>query len=239
MKRLFVLLFLIFPCIARADTLNLNWIVDGQTYAQTTCTVGGDLTLPTAPTKYGYTFQGWEVPYSRLEYLEGQNGPYINLNYKITRDTVIDVQFVSTGGSWLFGYTEGNSGRWGVAANNATGQLTFYSYKSSITFSPTNIEEICTATFDFTNGVTVNGRFLPFSTTPGADSPETMQIFRAKNSTTNASYRIYYFSIRKAGNLIYNLVPVRRNSDGVVGLYDTLSDTLYTNAGSGTFVSEP
>lgn len=60
-----------FAMSAHADTETVNWYKDGQTYAQTTCTVGGDITLPTAPTKRGYNFTGWTVAlydFSTLDY---------------------------------------------------------------------------------------------------------------------------------------------------------------------------
>ena len=64
MKKILFLCFAIFAVIplksgVLANTVNINWLVDGETYAQTTCATGADLILPTAPTKYGYTFQGW------------------------------------------------------------------------------------------------------------------------------------------------------------------------------------
>lgn len=61
MKKLLVGLSLMFACAASATTVNLNWIVDEENYARTTCEFGGDLDVPSvAPTKYGYTFRGWE-----------------------------------------------------------------------------------------------------------------------------------------------------------------------------------
>ena len=45
--------------IAVAETININWYVDGSVYDTTTCQSGGDINLPTAPSKYGYTFTGW------------------------------------------------------------------------------------------------------------------------------------------------------------------------------------
>ena len=40
----------------------MDWLnEDGTNYTQTTCEAGGDIILPTAPTKRGYTFMGWKV----------------------------------------------------------------------------------------------------------------------------------------------------------------------------------
>ena len=58
------ILFLICVCIgvmgaAHGDTETLTWYVGNDLYDTTTCTIGGDINLPTAPTKRGYTFAGW------------------------------------------------------------------------------------------------------------------------------------------------------------------------------------
>ena len=61
MKKLLVGLCMVFMMSASATTVNIDWDVDGSTYAQTTCEIGGNLTLPAqTPTKYGYTFKGWK-----------------------------------------------------------------------------------------------------------------------------------------------------------------------------------
>ena len=61
MKKFLVFMSLVFVCgIASAETINVNWVVDGDTYAQTSCETGGNFTLPTTPTKYGYHFVGWQ-----------------------------------------------------------------------------------------------------------------------------------------------------------------------------------
>ena len=50
-----------FVLSAHATTVNIDWLMDGATYAQTTCETGGNFTLPTpTPTKYGYHFVGWQ-----------------------------------------------------------------------------------------------------------------------------------------------------------------------------------
>ena len=61
MKKFFVLLCVPFVGIAHATTVNIDWLMDGSTYAQTTCETGGNFALPTpTPTKYGYHFVGWQ-----------------------------------------------------------------------------------------------------------------------------------------------------------------------------------
>lgn len=73
MKRLLVLLLLLFSSFTYADTINLHWLnYDGTTYQDSTCVVDSDLILPsTPPTKYGYTFTGWKIAsYKLITYVQ-------------------------------------------------------------------------------------------------------------------------------------------------------------------------
>lgn len=65
MKRILILLAILFCDAVYADTINLDWYVDGNSYAQTTCEIGSGVTLPTEPTKYGYDFIGWSEIFNR------------------------------------------------------------------------------------------------------------------------------------------------------------------------------
>ena len=51
--------------------------------------------------------------------------------------------------------------------------------------------------------------------------------------------RIYDFRISKDGECIRHFIPVRRTSDSVVGLYDTVNGVFYANGGSGSFIGGP
>ena len=60
--------------------------------------------------------------------------------------------------------------------------------------------------------------------------------------TSNAKSKYYSYKVwNTSGDLIQNFVPVRRDSDGVLGMYD-LADSnqetaFHTNAGTGTFIA--
>ena len=68
-------------------------------------------------------------------------------------------------------------------------------------------------------------------------------LFGNKRSSTNiqmcsfAKVRIYYYKLYTAENVLTaNYIPAK-NSSNVVGMYDTVSDTFLTNAGTGEFVA--
>ncbi len=54
-----------------------------------------------------------------------------------------------------------------------------------------------------------------------------------------ATMRLYSYSISNGAQIIQNLIPVKRASDNVIGMYDTVTNTFFTNAGTGTFIAGP
>ena len=84
MKHFFVLFPFLFCIYAHADTIDLHWGVDNQTYDTTTCTVGGDVTLPTPPTKRGHTFIGWTAEhFDRGRFVDWDSVPTSMNSYSI------------------------------------------------------------------------------------------------------------------------------------------------------------
>lgn len=49
--------------------------------------------------------------------------------------------------------------------------------------------------------------------------------------------RIWYLKITKEGAVVFNGIPCKRNSDNVLGMYDTVTGNFLTNAGTGTFTA--
>lgn len=62
----------------------------------------------------------------------------------------------------------------------------------------------------------------------------------ARNGSDSVSKAKYYdFSLTSGGTTVMHLIPARRNNDNVLGMYDIVTGTLFTNAGSGAFVTGP
>jgi hypothetical protein len=49
--------------------------------------------------------------------------------------------------------------------------------------------------------------------------------------------KIFYVQIYDNNILVRDFIPARRNSDGVLGMYDTVTNTFFTNAGTGEFIA--
>lgn len=54
--------------------------------------------------------------------------------------------------------------------------------------------------------------------------------------STISNIKMYYFKIYDNNILVRDFVPCYRKSDNVIGLYDKVNNTFYTNAGTGTFL---
>lgn len=165
--------------------------------------------------------------YQELEYLESDQNAYINLDIYATVNTVVHIK-VSDSNSWVFGRTAGANGRWGL--DNAD----FYSDHQSVGYTFSGIMDIIC---DFSRGLTVNGIDYNFSGTPVNPSNSVMYLFKASGSTAYPRGKIYFFDVYETGVLTMRLIPVRRISDSVLGLYDVVTDTLLTNAGTGSFIA--
>ena len=248
------------------NTINLNWYngdtkLTVQSSAQS-CVYDGALTIPsTQPTRTGYTFAGWEVrlpgAYTELEYLEATTlGSYIDTGVVFNSSNTYKIAF-SKGGSrnCIMGvrqeseyYKKGNfsitfCGGTCVYSSTNTGSTqadfgdTVYGVKHTVQYQQS------TRTLLFDNGGNYwNNDWLTY-----IEIPYNMYLFGFDIAGSDSVVggvegyiRIYSYSVANAGNaLIQNLVPARRNSDNVLGMYDTVSKTFLTNAGTGSFTAGP
>ncbi|MFA7676347.1 MAG: DUF2341 domain-containing protein, partial [Candidatus Shapirobacteria bacterium] len=94
----------------------------------------------------------------------------------------------------------------------------------------------------------------PSNVTRSQVSDGTMRTFTL-DFTTSSSYPIsfgswqdsswsrtvnwYSFKIWNSSTMVKNFVPVKRNSDNTLGFYDTVTNTFYTNASTGSFTAGP
>lgn len=71
------------------------------------------------------------------------------------------------------------------------------------------------------------------------DTTSSIDIFRSGTAYAGGYWKCYYFLITKNDVPQVDLRPARRDSDGVIGMYDLVSRTFKTNSGSGTFIAGP
>lgn len=85
--------------------------------------------------------------------------------------------------------------------------------------------------------VIIDGTSMATSGTKGTNNSGIIAFFKSNVNTgvINIGAIIYSFNIKSNGADVLNLVPAMRDSDSEVGMYDLVSNTFLTNAGTGTF----
>lgn len=242
MKRLLLFLSLCFVCSA-AIAHTINWYVDGSIYHTTTCESGDDVTPPTAPEKYGYTFKGWEG-YTPIEYLESTGTQWIDTGIVANEKTEAEIQFKDYTGWFFFASANSYSSKnFGLITSTGTqGQFYFYMNcdgRVPVTTNTANIKLLLTGFFINDTPIEITRGNIPSSTMFTTKYP--IYLFGANFSGAlngAGKGKIYFFKLWQDGILIRDFIPVL-DKDGVPCMYDLVEHKFYYNAGTGDFVAGP
>ena len=179
--------------------------------------------------------------YIQLEYIQSSGSQYINTGFKPNQDTKISitVDFPLSGTTWLYGSrTSAGSNSFGFLCES--GSRYRFDYASSTNELATKPTGKFTIDSD-KNKCYINGELVFTATYTTFASPVNMYIFNNNNNGSlsgGSSAKLYNCSIYDNGVLIRNFIPCKTES-GTVGLYDSVNNQFYQNAGSGTFIAGP
>lgn len=169
--------------------------------------------------------------YTRLTYIECNGKQYIDLGYVVKEDDVIEANFILTkvasADHFLFGTADSANGLWyGIYSNTAYvrfGQTSSTSVSSSAYKYSVRLEKGSVKIGNTTTSLGYNA--MP--TTP-------INLFAGRSSAGDAYsygyYRCTKFRISDTNGLVMDLVPAKRDSDGVVGMLDLVTGIFYTSA---------
>lgn len=180
--------------------------------------------------------------YTELEYLQSTGTQYIDTGFKPSNYTRVVADFMvdawGSGTTFLFGAQTSNSQRYCLGfSSSGTMRNDYGTQYTSI--------DIISAGTRYTadknkNVFTYSGSTQTWTQTAETFSNTlTMRLF-ARDYSSSPGYlkgKIYNLKIYNNTALVRNFVPAKRNSDGSLGLFDTVSKEFYTNAGTGTFVA--
>lgn len=191
--------------------------------------------------------------YTQLTYLEG-DGSTTYINTGIAGNTLVSPKIVAKfqmlgSGDWdYFGQSSNSNGaiiydyaqpdsqyiRWGTTGyNRFNGDTRKLDFRNSF-----HVLEMGGNDIKLENPVLVDGTqigVLTADSSAAIGNTGPILIFRSR---TNAGIsRFAYFTIYSNGEQVFNGIPAKRNSDNVLGMYDTVSNTFKTNAGTGTFTA--
>lgn len=81
--------------------------------------------------------------------------------------------------------------------------------------------------------VSVNGEIVCIGT--AYSSTDANVLINSLADGAKQSGKIFWFKIYNDDVLVYHAIPCYRKSDSVIGMYDIVNNTFYTNSGTGTF----
>ena len=234
-----------------ADTINLYWKnYDGTTYQNSTCTVNGDLEIPsTPPTRYGYTFTGWKISnYIPIEYLESTGTQYIDTGLIANETTEAEIEFydyIKNGSeNPLFMVTNNGWSDRNFGVNmSSTNYITFYmncdGYTNHSHVYQGNIKLLLNGIYLDGEKQTITRGSIPSTTSFTTTYP--IYIFvdnRGGTPTYFTKYKLKYLKFWDRGTIVRDFIPAL-DKNGTPCLFDRVEAKFYYNKGTGNFIAGP
>lgn len=174
--------------------------------------------------------------YTQLEYIESTGVQYIDTGYIPTENTRVELKWLSTDISGLQAVI---GCKWNTNAMLLTIQsnafFLFSNATSARTPSLTNPDVIsysAVASSFMVNDVTYNNAQDTL-----VNAKTNMKIFGLGSSGHYAKGKLYYLNIYSGDTLVREYIPVRRNTDNIVGLYDNVTKSFFIDMNSNNFTA--
>lgn len=213
-------------------------------------------------TKDGKTKQGkWvsktnpavSVPagYTQLEYIESSGTQYIDTGISAPNGfkAILDWMFTDFSGDnnkTVLG-SEDSASPWACNWLQKRGESVYiwrlgaYSVLDSSTAISANTRySIDMSTIKGASYLKIDGSSIITDTNSNSRSSNSIYIFATNKAGTAgdpSSARLYSCKIIKDDETVRNYIPAKRNPDGAIGMYDLVSKSFFTNAGTGTFTA--
>ena len=198
--------------------------------------------------------------YTQLEYIESTGTQWIDTEYVMTSGHFStfngNIMWTQSNGTanFFYGYRSVNSAEYrgnmrtffvyGQSAGGPAGRLAIrYGVQVDNSSSTISQNKKYNISFDGTNLKVDGETFIYLSNTYTPAVYRNMYLFYCNCTgyysadVAKFSGRIYNWQIFEDGVLVRDFIPAMRNSDGEVGLYDTVSKQFFTNAGTGEFIA--
>lgn len=191
--------------------------------------------------------------YTQLEYIEGTGTQYIDTGYYGTQNSGAYIRFALTdltseGSARVFGTRNGTLGtgafafitsKDGTSLPNDNFYIASNGYASQSTNIDANWHEV-SCNIENDKKVYFDGNLIFTGGNTAYTSNGQASIFRTYNRTVYgaaATAKISILQIYENAVMVHNFIPCRRDSDDELGMYDLVSDTFFTNSGTGTFIA--
>lgn len=251
MKRILLFLSALFIATT-AIAHTINWYVDENIFHTTTCESGENVTPPTAPEKYGYTFQGW-VDATPVEYIANTGVQYIDIGVLPTDTLILNVTLMFETYGYIFGARTSEAHSMFAGFDVNAGLFLDYGsgYKLGRIAYLEKIQLNSIYRLSYGNRYIKNlntGDFF-VSESPVSFTPINLHLYlftlnnnnKASVDTTDKKVkmiRLYDMQIFNNNTLIRDFIPVL-DKNGVPCMYDKVERKFYYNAGGGDFIAGP
>lgn len=181
--------------------------------------------------------------YTELEYIQSSGTQYIDTGFKPNQDTRVVTKFdmIQTDTAWrkLWGSGSGSYNLDFALWNDGTTKLqSYYGTKTNDAVPITSMSLNVDANKNIWE---YSGETITFDKN-NFTCAYSMYIFNVNKDNSSAylpgMMKLYLFKIYDNDVLVRDFIPCK-NTSGIVGLYDTVNNQFYQNAGSGTFIAGP
>ena len=175
--------------------------------------------------------------YQRVEYIQTDGAQMINLGKVGDTVATYDIAFISDNHRQLMGYGGSGSEYWGATdstkyeSGGTQGEATDTTKRRTITWTYSYRDNLSKLEYD---GVTIVNQHGA-STNVDEKGYKLFNILDDASAQYGCACKLYGLQMWHYGNLTRNLIPCYRKSDNVIGLFDTVGMTFYTNIGTGSF----
>lgn len=188
--------------------------------------------------------------YQEVEYIESSWTQYINTQFTYTQTTwevktkMMSKEFGSYYHSqrYTWAYSTNNTRTFMLYNNTPTAYIWIWGddYSTWFNISTNTIYDIdAKIETAWICVYTLNGQSTTISYSGTIVTWRPYFIFCDNENSSPANYwkdRLYYFKMYEAWSLVRDFVPCYRKSDWVIGMYDLVNDTFYTNSWTWTFI---
>lgn len=190
--------------------------------------------------------EGHNLPeeYDEILYLGGTGPQYIDLNYTPTSANVVfDMEIMCTrqtgnrnficcvGSPTVGHYCEIlPSGYFGTRISNVD-------YSTNVYAEPGEKYNVIMTKTASAIAVEVNGSSVSSDKAQSATNLTPVNLFRLANGYVGESIAFYSCKLYDNGTLVREVYPAQEIASGTLGMYDKVSNTFFTNAGTGVFAS--
>ena len=177
--------------------------------------------------------------YQQVEYIQSSGTQYIDTGYKANQDTSIHMNVSSTSTANQAFYCS----RSGLSSNTFSCFIVSNYVRHDYCTSQTATSLKATTNSNYNiyaskNQLYINGTLLNTATEAKFTASYNMYLGASFDGSNTGNFligKIYSCSIWDDDTLVRDFIPCYRKSDNVVGLYDRVTNTFFTNAGTGTF----